>query len=96
MGNLVLENADLPRVATAAPIRRVSQTVSLPKVDGRSTLGKLMRQVRADLIRHVGGRPSATQTMLIERAVTLTGYQCDAHYAREILLEKLSLATAPT
>jgi hypothetical protein len=33
-----------------------------------------MRQVRADLIRHVGGRPSATQKMLIERAVTLTGY----------------------
>ena len=33
-----------------------------------------MRQVRADLIRHVGGRPSATQRMMIERAVTLTGY----------------------
>jgi hypothetical protein len=33
-----------------------------------------MRQVRADLIRHVGGRPSATQTMMIERAVTLTAY----------------------
>jgi hypothetical protein len=33
-----------------------------------------MRQVRANLIRHVGGRPSATQKMLIERAVTLTGY----------------------
>ena len=33
-----------------------------------------MRQVRADLIRHVGGRPSATQKMMIERAVTLTGY----------------------
>jgi hypothetical protein len=33
-----------------------------------------MRQVRADLFRHVGGRPSATQTMMIERAVTLTAY----------------------
>jgi hypothetical protein len=33
-----------------------------------------MRQVRADLIQHVGGRPSATQRMLIERAVTKTGY----------------------
>jgi hypothetical protein len=70
----VLENADLTHAATTQPIRRVSRTVSLPKVDGRSTLGKLMRQVRADLIRHVGGRPSATQKMMIERAVTLTGY----------------------
>jgi hypothetical protein len=58
----------------AAPIHRVSRAVSLPKVDGRSALGKLMRQVRSDLVRHVGGRPSATQRMLIERAATLTGY----------------------
>ena len=60
---LVLENADLTHAATTQPIRRVSRTVTLPKVYGRSTLGKLMRQVRADLIRHVGGRPSATQTL---------------------------------
>jgi hypothetical protein len=69
-----LENADRTHAATASRIHRVSRTVTLPKVDGRSTLGKLMRQVRADLIRHVGGKPSATQKMLIERAVTLTGY----------------------
>jgi hypothetical protein len=55
----VLENADLTHPATTQPIRRVSRTVTLPKVDGRSTLGKLMRQMRADLIRHVGGKPSA-------------------------------------
>jgi hypothetical protein len=53
---------------------RVSRTVTLAKVDGRSALGRLMRQVRSDLVHHVGGRPSATQKMMIERAVTLTGY----------------------
>lgn len=31
-----------------------------------------MRQVRRDLIAHVGGKPSATQTALIERAATLS------------------------
>lgn len=31
-----------------------------------------MRRLRADLVRHVGGRPSATQRALIERAVNLT------------------------
>ena len=70
----MLENADPTHAATAPRIHRVSRTVTLAKVDGRSTLGKLMRQVRADLIRHVGGRASATQRMMIERAVTLTGY----------------------
>jgi len=33
-----------------------------------------MRRVRADLIAHVGGKPSATQRMLVERAVTLSLY----------------------
>jgi hypothetical protein len=33
-----------------------------------------MKGVRAELTRHCGSRPSATQKMLIERAATLTGY----------------------
>jgi hypothetical protein len=37
-------------------------------------LGRLMRQVHADLVQHVGGKPSATQKMLITRATTLSGY----------------------
>lgn len=31
-----------------------------------------MRQVRAELLEHVGGRPTATQRMLIDRAALLT------------------------
>jgi hypothetical protein len=46
----------------------------MAKVDGRSAFGRLIRQVRSDLVQHVGSRPSAVQRMLIERAATLTGY----------------------
>jgi hypothetical protein len=53
---------------------RVSKTVTMAKVDGRSAFGRLIRQVRSDLVQHVGGKPTAVQRMLIERAATLTGY----------------------
>ena len=53
---------------------RVSRTVTMAKVDGRSAFGQLIRQVRSDLVQHVGGKPTAVQRMLIERAATLTGY----------------------
>jgi hypothetical protein len=46
---------------------RVSRTVTMAKVDGRSAFGRLIRQVRSDLIQHVGGKPTAVQRMLIER-----------------------------
>jgi hypothetical protein len=46
----------------------------MAKVDGRSAFGRLIRQVRSDLVQHVGGKPTAVQRMLIERAATLTGY----------------------
>jgi hypothetical protein len=52
----------------------VSKTVTMAKVDGRSAFGRLIRQVRSDLVQHVGGNPSAVQRMMIERAATLTGY----------------------
>lgn len=51
-----------------------SRVISMAKVDGRSTLGKIMRQARHDLVQHCGGTPTATQRMMIERAVALTGY----------------------
>jgi hypothetical protein len=50
------------------------RAVTLKKVDGRSRLGRVMRQVRTDLLQHFGGQPSATQRILIERAVTKAGY----------------------
>jgi hypothetical protein len=41
-------------------------------VTTRTTEGRLIRDIRRDLIKHVGDAPSATQRALIERAVMLT------------------------
>jgi hypothetical protein len=43
----------------------------LAKIDGRSQLAKRLKMLRADLIAHCGGAPSATQLALIGQAVTL-------------------------
>ena len=40
-------------------------------MDGRSRPARLMRKVRTELIAHLGGKPSVTQSMLIEQAVQL-------------------------
>jgi hypothetical protein len=45
---------------------------ALAKLDGRSREAALVRRTRGDLIAHVGGKPSATQSALIDRAVMLT------------------------
>ena len=37
-------------------------------------LADLFGRFGSDLIQHVGGKPTAVQRMLIERAATLTGY----------------------
>lgn len=42
------------------------------KVDGRSNEAVLARDVRAALVQHVGGNPSAVQSILIQRAVMLS------------------------
>jgi hypothetical protein len=44
----------------------------VPSGDGRSADARLMRRVREELTRHVGGNPSATQIALIDRAAMLT------------------------
>lgn len=49
-----------------------SRPHNLQKLDGRTREGRLMRDVRAELTAHVGGKPSATQKALIERAVWLS------------------------
>jgi hypothetical protein len=41
-------------------------------LDGRSREALFMKRVRADLLAHVGGNPSAVQRALIERAVRLS------------------------
>jgi hypothetical protein len=40
--------------------------------DGRTSEAKLINEVRSALVAHVGGKPTATQSMLIDRAAMLT------------------------
>src|SRR4249920_2497374 len=49
-----------------------SRPDKLAIVDGRLAEGKLMARVRAELTQHLGGKPSATQKILIDRAAALS------------------------
>jgi hypothetical protein len=49
--------------------RKLRRGVISDKVDGRSTLGRFCRDLEAQLVAHIGGAPSVTQRMLIERAI---------------------------
>lgn len=42
------------------------------KLDQRSSDGRFLKRLRADLARHVGGSPSTTQRLLIDRAAMLS------------------------
>lgn len=48
-----------------------SRPPALASIDMRSREGLLLRRIRGELTAHVGGRPSATQSVLIERAALL-------------------------
>jgi len=48
-----------------------SRPHSLAKISGRTREGRLMRDTRAALVTHLGGKPSVTEAMLIERVVNL-------------------------
>jgi hypothetical protein len=58
-------------------------------VDGRSTAGRYLRDLEAQLIAHCGGSPTITQRLLIERVIRTT-VQLNA------LDEKLSASNAWT
>lgn len=55
----------------AAAVTPYAVPATLARLDGRTREGRLLRRVRSDLTAHVGGKPSAPQRMLIERAATL-------------------------
>ena len=77
---LVLEDADLPHAAPAPRIHppyRPSRP--LAKLDQRTKEARLMRETRAEVAAHVGGKPSAVQAAMIERACQLTRER--GHYA---------------
>ena len=54
------------------PITPYSGPARLAKMDGRSREARMVRDTRAELVAHVGGKPSAVQRALIERAAVLT------------------------
>jgi hypothetical protein len=56
---------------TTPPIGPYSRPHTLAKMDQRTKEARLMRETRAELTAHVGGKPSATQRALIEQAVQL-------------------------
>ena len=53
------------------PIGPYSRPNALAKMDGRSREARLLQKTRADLIEHIGGKPTATQLSLIDRAAWL-------------------------
>lgn len=59
-------------VHIAPQLKPHSKKLSPKRVDGRTIEGALMRRVRRELVAHCGGRPSATQKTLIERAAWLS------------------------
>jgi hypothetical protein len=58
--------AEMPRIGPH------SRPDKLQIVDGRRAEAQLMHRVRAELIQHLGGKPSATQRILIDRAAALS------------------------
>jgi hypothetical protein len=58
--------AEMPRIGPH------SRPDKLQIVDGRLAEAKLMARVRAELTQHLGGKPSATQRILIDRAAALS------------------------
>ena len=72
---LAQTDAISPRKRTSAEYQRrdnYTRTVRLAGVVSTSQEGKLLRAIRTDLMRHVGGSPSALQRILIERAAMLS------------------------
>jgi hypothetical protein len=65
-----------PPSRRATPTKRGSDPISRPArlwsgTDGNAPEARFIRQLRADLIRHIGGQPSATQRIAVERATML-------------------------
>lgn len=54
-----------------AQLSAVSRPVIGRLPDGRTRVGRELRRIRRALIAHVGGSPSTTQAMLIDRAASL-------------------------
>jgi hypothetical protein len=58
--------------ATMSEIGPHSRPNVLAKLDGRRREARLMQRVREDLLRHIGGSPSAVQRALVDRVAILS------------------------
>jgi hypothetical protein len=72
-GMTMLRTAELIAAnrASARPIAPYSRRATLAKLDQRTREARLLREARAELVRHVGGNPSAVQLALIDQAAQL-------------------------
>lgn len=65
-------DAPARRPVRAAQRRRLPENLAVTvRLDRRTTASKMAEAFRADLVAHVGGKPSATQAALIEQAVQI-------------------------
>lgn len=69
---LALQEAPNRMVDKVRDIGPYSRPHRLANLDGRTKEAALLRTMRAELTAHVGGKPSATQRCLIDRAAMLT------------------------
>lgn len=61
-----------PVIRAAKPSRPPENLRTTVRLDGRTKAAKAAKRFEADLVAHVGGRPSATQAALIAQGVQLS------------------------
>jgi len=66
-----LGNGGVTALTKTRRIGAYSRPTALAKLDGRTREAALLRTTREALVAHVGGQPSAVQSVLIERAAIL-------------------------
>lgn len=66
----------MPSTQHTTALGPYSRPASLSRLDGRSREARYRKKLRAQLVRHVGNSPSATQEALIELAID-TAFQIE-------------------
>jgi hypothetical protein len=61
----------MENITTTSQIRPYSRPGVLAKLDQRTKEARFVRELRDELLVHIGGRPSATQRALIEQLVQI-------------------------
>ena len=72
-----MRNSSSDRHKVGPYSRKLRRGIISNNIDGRSTLGRFCRDLEAQLVAHVGGRPTIAQKLLIER-INKSQVQLDA------------------